>query len=260
MGPTLTVPAGLVPVAADLDHATDTLYVSAFSGSPMTGTSTELLVFNAATCNAENHSDCSQDPPAVPLGTGVSPGVSVNQATNTVYVVNDPADNSAPGTVAVVNGATCNGTNPAGCAAPIGTITVGVAPQAVAVDDATDSVYTANNENGDYQGTVSIIDGATCNAGDAAGCDQTAATTTVGFGADGIAVDQAHNQVWVDNGQDASVSLIDGAQCNGSHEASCARPWPKLSVTDYPGTTVLADDVGTAYVSGNNLSIVRLTP
>jgi DNA-binding beta-propeller fold protein YncE len=257
---TLAVPAGLVPVAADLDQATDTLYVSAFGGSPMTGTSAELLVFNAATCNAENHSDCSPDPSAVPLGTGVSPGVSVNQATNTVYVASDPADNSAPGSVAVIDGATCNGTHPAGCAAPIGTITVGVAPQAVAVDEATNSVYTANDENGDYQGTVSIIDGATCVAGDAAGCDQTAATTTVGFGADGIAIDQTHNQVWVDNGQDASVSLIDGAQCNGGHEANCARPWPKLSVTDYPGTTVFADEVGTAYVSGNDLSIVRFAP
>jgi DNA-binding beta-propeller fold protein YncE len=37
-------------------------------------------------------------------------------------------------------------------------------PFGIAVDPATDTIYTANLFNGEGPGTVSVIDGATCNA------------------------------------------------------------------------------------------------
>ena len=55
----------------------------------------------------------------------------------------------------------CGGTWP--------TVTVGNAPDALTVDPATDTIYVANS-SGD---TVSVIDGATCNAEVTSGCGHT---------------------------------------------------------------------------------------
>jgi DNA-binding beta-propeller fold protein YncE len=165
-----------------------------------------------------------------------------------------------PGAVAVIDGATCSATRSAGCAAPIASIPVGVDPEQVAVDQATDTVYTANQQDTDYQGTASIIDGATCNSTHMTGCDQTAATATVGFGPLDLAIDQARNRIWVENTQDTSVSIINGAVCDGEHETGCAGPWPKLSVLDYPSGAAVADDTDTAYIGGwTGVTVVPLT-
>jgi serine/threonine protein kinase, bacterial len=247
-GATLAVPAGAAPIAVDVDLATDTVYVAADSDA---NGPTSLYVFNGATCNATVRFGCGQTPTVAPLGAGGPAGVAVDQATNTVYVaqlVSFGAD--SPGVVEVFDGATCNGGQSGGCARPIATIPVGVDPQDVGVDQATDTVYTANEEDTDYQGTASIIDGTTCNSADMAGCNQTAETVPVGFGPLALSVDQTHNQVWVDNAQDTSVSIIDAVVCSGQHESGCARPWPKLSVVDYPNAVAFADDADTAYVSG----------
>ena len=61
----------------------------------------------------------------------------------------------------------------------------------IAVDPATDTIYVANHADGDYPGTVSVINGATCNGTDTSGCGQTPATTAAGFGAIGVAIDPA---------------------------------------------------------------------
>jgi DNA-binding beta-propeller fold protein YncE len=188
--------------------------------------------------------------------------VAVDQATNTAYVALIPSfDTDTPGAVAVINGATCNATRAGGCSGPIASIPVGVDPQQVGVDRATDTVYTANEQDTDYQGTASIINGATCNTTNQRGCGQTAATAPVGFGPLDLSVDQAHNQVWVENTQDTSVSIIDGAACNGRHEGGCARSWPKRSVLDYPNSATFADDANTAYIGGGaGITVVPLTP
>jgi DNA-binding beta-propeller fold protein YncE len=258
---TLEVPAGAAPVAVDVDLATNTVYVAAI-GFGGFGTPTYLYVFNGATCDATARTGCSQAPVGVHLGTGVAT-VAVDQATNTAYVAITPSfGTNTPGTVAVVDGATCNGTVHTGCSSPIASIPVGVDPSQIGVDQATDTVYTANDEDSDYQGTASIINGATCNSTDRAGCSQTAATTAVGFGPFDLTVDQARNQVWVANSQDTSISVIDGAACYGQHENGCARPWPKRSVLDYPDSVAFADGADTAYVGGvaTGISIVPITP
>ena len=43
-------------------------------------------------------------------------------------------------------------------------------PLGIAVDDATDTVYAALKANGDYAGTVAVINGATCDGEDTTGC------------------------------------------------------------------------------------------
>ncbi|MGA2011482.1 MAG: YncE family protein [Solirubrobacteraceae bacterium] len=257
----LQVPTGADPIAVDVDVVTNTVYVAADASAEF-GAPTDLYVFNGATCDAQMHGGCRQTPLAVPLGTGAPANVAVDQATNTVYVAMVPSfGTDTPGSVAVIDGATCNATQTAGCTGPIASIPVGVDPEQVGVDQASDTIYTANAQDFDYPGTVSVINGAVCNAGDQDGCGQSAATAPVGFGPLNLWVDQAHNQIWVENNLDTSVSIIDGTACNGQHETACARQWPQHSVLDYPDSAAFADGVNSAYIGGGTgISILALTP
>jgi len=78
------------------------------------------------------------------------------------------------------------------------TVTVGVSPYGVAVDETTNSVYVANL----ISNTVSVIDGAT---------DTVTATIAVGTEPSGIAVDETTNTIYVANNGANTVSVIDGA-------------------------------------------------
>jgi DNA-binding beta-propeller fold protein YncE len=48
---------------------------------------------------------------------------------------------------------------------------------------------------------------------------------------------------------DTSVSVIDGAACNGQHTSGCSRTPRKIAVGDYPGSIAVDSKAGTAYVS-----------
>ena len=76
----------------------------------------------------------------------------------------------------MINGATCNGTDGSGCGQAPPTIKVGSGAFWAAVDQATDTVYVANNNDG----TVSVINGARCNAQVTSGCGSTPPTVTTG--------------------------------------------------------------------------------
>ena len=153
--------------------------------------------------------------------------LAVNQATNTIYASNifNTDEFSPPpflgNSVYVINGATCDAANTTGCGQTPATVTlasnppVGSNPLGIAVDQATDTIYTANIADGEHPGTVSVINGATCNGQDTSGCGQTPATAPAGFGANGIAIDHTTHRVYVTNIEDTSVSVIDGAACNG---------------------------------------------
>jgi DNA-binding beta-propeller fold protein YncE len=103
-------------------------------------------------------------------------------------------------------GATCNATNTTGCGNPPATITLGLAfttPISVAVDQAADTIYVADLQNGEGSGTVSVINGATCNATATTGCEYTPPTVSAGFGPAGIAFNPANRLVAVTNIQRA---------------------------------------------------------
>jgi DNA-binding beta-propeller fold protein YncE len=268
---TLHVPGGN-PDDIAVNAATDTVYLAT-----ITGTGPDLVsVFNGATCNATSTSGCGQTPATIAAGaSGDRPGnsslnLAVNQATNTIYASNVFNIGGPPpflgNSVYVINGAACDAANTTGCGQTPATVTlasnpaVGSNPLGIAVDQATDTIYTANIADGEHPGTVSVINGATCNGQDTSGCGQTPATAPAGFGANGIAIDHRSHKVYVTNIEDTSVSVLDDAACNGQHTSGCSRTPPKIAVGDYPGSLAIDPQAGTAYVSTlDGISVIPLT-
>jgi DNA-binding beta-propeller fold protein YncE len=270
---TLQVPAGN-PDNIAVDAATDTIYVATITSS-----GPDLVsVFNGATCNATDTGGCDLTPTTVAVGSsGDAPNnssleLALNPATNTIYasnVFNTGLGSPPPflgNSVYVINGATCDATNTTGCGQTPATVTlspnppIGSNPLGIAVDQATNTIYTANIADGEHPGTVSVINGATCNGQDTSGCGQTPATAPAGFGANGIAIDHTTRRVYVTNIEDASVSVINGATCNGSDTTGCGQTPTKVAVGNYPSQIVVDPAVGSAYVTDgdNTVSVIPL--
>ncbi len=207
-------------------------------------------------------------------GSGSTESVAVDPATNTVYAASDTLGNPFVGDrIYVINGTTCDAANRTGCKKKPATIKLNQRPSnpfgipgqqpnpfAIAVDPATDTIYTANIANGEGPGTVSIINGNICNAHNTSGCDQTPATAPAGFGADGIAVDPTNNHVYATNVEDTSITTIKGNSCNGTNPSGCGHARTRAIVGDYPSSISVDPAVDTAYVAdGEGVSVVPLT-
>ena len=215
-----TVIVGVNPQDSALDPATHTLYVVSDPENENLGI---VTVLNASACGSLRTSGCVSNAPYAQVGSGPV-GIAVDQATDTIYVVN-----SNDNTVSVINGATCNAQHGSGCSHIPPTVTVGSGPVDVEVDQATDTVYVANWGNGAGT-TVSVINGRTCNGQVTSGCDQVPAYVRVGIGPAGVFVDQATDTVYaatVGPGGAEAVSVIDGATCNATMTSGCGnKPLP----------------------------------
>ena len=264
---TLDVPGGN-PDDIAVNSATDTIYVATITASGPN----LLSVFNGATCNATNSTGCQQTPTALQIGDSgggqfdSALNIAVDKATNTIYATNI-VDNTEPflgNSVYVINSATCDAANTTGCGQTPATITIapnppiGSNPWGIAVDQKTDTIYTANIADGEWAGSVSVINGAICNGHDTTGCSRTPATVAAGFGAVHVAVDRTIDKVYVTNTEDASVSVIDGAICNATNMTGCTHTPPKIAVGDYPGPIAVDPSQGTAYVQ--NIEGVSVIP
>ncbi len=258
---TLHVPGGNA-VNVKVDAATDTIYVATITDS-----GPDLLsVFNGATCNATSTAGCDQTPATLEFGHsgrsvgGSDLGIAVNQQTNTIYATNVVWSLADADSVYVIDGATCDAANTTGCDQTPATVKVGDDPRGLDVDPKTDTVYVANNADSDYAGTVSIINGATCNGANTSGCGQTTATTPAVYGAYAVAVDPSTHAVYVPNLNDTSVSIINGITCNATNTSGCGQPPADVAVGNYPFAIALDPAVGTAYVANadNTVSVIPL--
>ena len=156
---TLQVTAGS-PTAIAVNSATGTVYV----GTATSGGANRVSVFNGATCNAATTTGCSQPPALMTVGAtdGCSfVGVAVNETSNTIYATNTEqcSEPFLGDKVYVYNGATCDATNMTGCGDALATITAGFNPMAIAVDQATNTVYAPLLADGEYAGNVAVING-----------------------------------------------------------------------------------------------------
>jgi DNA-binding beta-propeller fold protein YncE len=143
-------------------------------------------------------SGCDERFHSVQLAKGANPqAIALDPATRTLYVAD-----GGTSTVSVIDAATCNAEDVSGCATAPRALDKGFdAPNGVAVDPLTDTVYVANcgalcggQKNTD---TVSVIDGATCNAEVSSCCGETPAAVTVGAFPDALSVDPATDTVYV---------------------------------------------------------------
>ena len=234
---TITVGGG--PFDLAINEVTDTVYVANSNDNTVS-------VIDGATCNATDHSGCGQTPPTVSVGNG-SDKVAVDQATNTVY-----ASNSGDNTVSVIDGITCNATNHSGCGQHPPTVSVGIGPGAIAVNQATHSVYVAN---GFFTGTpstsVSVIDGATCNASVTTGCGQTPATMVTGGDPFDIAVAEATDTVYVSSIVNSTTEVFNGATCNAGVTSGCGQAPVSVPTGGWSSGLGVNPKTDTVYVSDN---------
>lgn len=240
--PPPTVKVGPGPGPPALDPATQTLYV------PFGPQSNLIAVLNAATCNAQHTSGCGQAQGVIKVGKGTF-ALAVSRATNTIYGPSTgfPAFNGH--TVAVINGATCNATDHSGCGHLAATVNVGLVPTDAAVNDRTHTVYVANNSLGDTPGTVSVINGATCNGSRTSGCAGRMPTAPAGRSPNNITVDTRTNTAYVTDENSAAVSVLSGAKCRAGMTRGCRSAVTQQAVGSIPIGVSVNADTNSVYVT-----------
>jgi DNA-binding beta-propeller fold protein YncE len=232
---------GASPNTPVINPATRTLYVS-YGGS-----ASRVAVVNAATCNATRASGCGQTPAVVKVGPGTAT-LAVSTATDTIYATNTGMSFNGH-TMSVINSATCNGTRHSGCSHLAATVTVGPGPFGIAVNDRTHTVYVVNNANGDSPGTVSVINSATCNGTNTAGCHQRFPIMAAGRSPLLAAVDAATGIIYVTDFSSAGVTVLDGSRCNASVTSGCGAPPREQPVGSQPFGLAIDQQTSTVYVA-----------
>jgi DNA-binding beta-propeller fold protein YncE len=228
------VTVGSDPSAVAIDPANHTAYVTNAGGN-------DVSMINTRTCSASSLAGCAAlKPPVVRVGVGPA-YIAVDELTHTLYVSNDDENGPNDGkTLSVVDASTCNATTQVSCSHQ-GLAKVGIGPLAVTVDQKTNTIFTGNHSANlpggapSRAGTVSVIDGRTCDAADLSGCRSHAVgTVQVGWGPDEEALDEPAHTLYVSNvhGNDTptatgrlagTVSVIDTDACTGVHLATCRR-------------------------------------
>jgi DNA-binding beta-propeller fold protein YncE len=220
------------------DPATGTIYASNTSRP-------QIDVLNVATCHLGNLTGCA--PAAeIPVAHPMASVSAVDETTHTLYAA-DPA----AGTVAVINTGTCNAHDTAGCAQHPPVIKIGASPNTPVVNPATRTLYVSYGSNADR---VAVVNAATCNATRTSGCGQTPAVVKVGAGTAIMAVSTATNTIYAPNSGTSSfngqtMSVINGATCNGTSTAGCGRRFPTMATGVAPLLAAVDAATGSIYVT-----------
>jgi DNA-binding beta-propeller fold protein YncE len=242
--PLLTV--GPNPGSPGLNPRTKTLYV------PDGPAANQVAVINAATCNATDTSGCGQTPAQVSVANGTFV-LAVSPAANTVYAsasgLPKPGITFSGTTIAVINGATCNGTDHSGCGHPAATIRAGLAPFGLSVDDHTHTVYAAINTSGHFPGSVAVINTASCNGTHTAGCQGPFPHMPTGATPILTALDTSTGFLYVTDGISAEVTALRTAHCNATDTTGCRTPGRRLPVSSSPNAVAVDQAANTVYVT-----------
>jgi len=117
------------------------------------------------------------------------------------------------------------------------------------VNDRTHTVYVSNNQNGDFPGTVSLINTATCNGSHTTGCAGHKPAVRVGRSPGNVAVDQANNTVYVANFASATVSILNAANCQAGRTGGCRTAVHSQPVGSVPQGIAIDPTIRSVYVS-----------
>jgi len=135
-----------------VDAQAGTIYAPAFGNGAM-------MAISRNTCNALDTTGCARHLEAIRGGPGAG-DAAADPGTHTFYVTNEP------NAVSMVNTVTCNATSVSTCSQFPASFPVGTYPRRIAVAPGSHTVYVLNSQGG----TLSVINGATCNATDTRGC------------------------------------------------------------------------------------------
>jgi DNA-binding beta-propeller fold protein YncE len=109
-------------------------------------------------------------------------------------------------------------------------------------------------------GTVSVVNGATCDAAHISGCaSQIAVQVPVGIDPISVAFDQVTETVYVTNWKDQTLSVIKTARCNAAQTSGCKAPPGTITVGSAPSWTVVNVPLETVYVvvqSTNSVAVL----
>jgi DNA-binding beta-propeller fold protein YncE len=202
--PRATVGVGPTPFTLAFNDVTRTLYVTDLGAHTVS-------VIDTRRCNAGETRGCGRRPASVDVGE-IPGGIAVDRRTNTVYVAGEATND-----VSVIDGRRCNAAVRSGCRQRPVHVLAGAGARGIAVNEVTHTVYVANT----IANTVSVIDGAACNAAVRRGCSKRAAVANVGLSPRRVAVDEATNTVYVTNAGSNSVTILDGRTCNGRVHSGC---------------------------------------
>jgi len=229
------VTVGNKPSTLTVDRRTHTVYVTNIDDNTVS-------VVNGRTCNGHLTSGCGQLPATVPVGNAPI-GVFVDQHTRTVYVGNFGGD-----TVSMIDAATCNGADHAGCpSSPPPAVQVGAGPGDVDVNPRTHTAYVATADLNASSSGLTAFDTTTCNATTQTGCGHVGTFTlcTACFGTFSAKVDPANNTIYEGDGE-SSIAAIDGRSCNAGNLDGCSTaPFGtvKLNAPEFDHVLFLAVDV-----------------
>ena len=132
-------------------------------------------------------------------------------------------------------------------------VAVGGFPTGITVNGATHTVYVGNGN----EGTLSLIDGRTCNARDAAGCARRRTAVTAGTDPIGIAVAEGTDTVYVAN-LSGTVAVVNGRKCNASLASGCQAAVATVPVGAYPQFLAVDDRTQTVYVANSGSNTVSV--
>ena len=131
-------------------------------------------------------------------------------------------------------------------------VPTGERPVGLTFDDATRTVYVANVASN----TVSVVDGARCNADRASGCDAPVATLPTGL-APVSAVVHART-LYVANVEEGTVSVFDVATCNAIVSSGCGAAVATIDVGGFPLGIAVDPASHTVYVGNDETGALAL--
>ncbi|HTA01565.1 MAG TPA: YncE family protein [Streptosporangiaceae bacterium] len=195
---------------------------------------------------AASGSPSAAQPRTVAIGANPQ-AAALDPATHTLYA-DDAPENFTDGEVSVINASTCNARQASGCGVNTPEVQVGYRPGTIAVDQVTDTIYVVNSADN----TVSVINGATCNALNTSGCSHRPPTVKVGSNPVDVSLDQATDTVYVanwGNGTGTTVSVIDGRTCNGQVTSGCGQIPATVTIGTAPAGVVVDEPADTVYAA-----------
>ena len=188
---------GRAPFRLAVDPTTNSIYVSEL-GDDALGHTVSLV---------DGRHCCSTK---ASIGVGRFPqGMVLDAPLHTLYVANQAFDDE-PGSLSVVDTRHCNGRDASGCGVVWPRAATGRGSNSIALDPATHTLYTGDWGNA----TVSVVDGARCNALNASGCGRPPRTRAIGFLPHEIVLDRAHGTLYVATALEQKMSIVD-AQTSG---------------------------------------------